>query len=94
MHLEARRKISICAVAAFAATLAATCGAGIAPESPKEGEVVSQLWPEQKEFLETPIERRISAARTDAEAGDRGGGVFAPGQQEELPNCVPLHRRH
>ena len=67
MRSETNWKISIY-VAAFAATLAATCSAAVTLESPKEGEVVSQLWPEQKEFLETPLERRISAARTDAES--------------------------
>lgn len=37
-------------------------------KAPAEGAVVSQLWPEQKEFMETPLEKRISVARTDAES--------------------------
>lgn len=36
--------------------------------SPADGAVVPQLWPEQKEFLETPVERRVSIGRTDAES--------------------------
>ena len=37
-------------------------------KSPAEGAVVPQLWPEQKEFFETPLEKRISGVRTDAES--------------------------
>ena len=37
-------------------------------KEPAEGAVVPQLWPEQKEFFETPLEKRISGVRTDAES--------------------------
>ena len=47
---------------------AVTLCADIRITSPQEGETVSQLWPDQKEFLETPLEKRISGARTDAES--------------------------
>lgn len=45
--------------------------AEIVLKSPAEGAVVSQLWPEQKEFFETPLEKRISGVRTDAESAGR-----------------------
>ena len=58
------RTFAILAVAA----MSLQCVASIVLKSPAEGEVVSQLWPEQKEFLETPLEQRISGVRTDAES--------------------------
>ena len=67
MHSAIVRGAAMSAAVVFA-VIAAPCSAAVTLESPKEGEVVSQLWPEQKEFLETPLERRISAARTDAES--------------------------
>ena len=67
MHSAIVRGAAMGAAVVFA-VIAAPCSAAVTLESPKEGEVVSQLWPEQKEFLETPLERRISAARTDAES--------------------------
>lgn len=45
--------------------------AGVTMLSPADGAIVSQLWPEQKEFFATPLAQRISVARTDAESAGR-----------------------
>ena len=60
----AKQRIFFCGVLCAVVTLCAD----IRITSPQEGETVSQLWPDQKEFLETPLEKRISGARTDAES--------------------------
>ena len=63
--LKVTAYVAVCAVAAQNAA------ADVVLKSPAEGAVVSQLWPEQKEFFETPLEKRISTARTDAESAGR-----------------------
>ncbi len=57
----------------YAAVLAFVlpCVGGIVVVSPTEGSTVSQLWPEQKEFFATPLEKRVSVARTNAESEGR-----------------------
>lgn len=45
--------------------------AGVTLKAPSEGAVVPQLWPEQKEFCETPLGKRISVVRTDNESSGR-----------------------
>ena len=67
------RSLPICRLAVLLAAAAAslTCTAGIVLKAPAEGEIVPQLWPEQKEFFETPLERRISTADTNAESEGR-----------------------
>ena len=64
-------RVSQIVVAATVLAVAFPAAAAVTLKSPAEGAVVSQLWPAQKEFLETPLEKRISVARTDAESEGR-----------------------
>ena len=62
------KNIVFAVVAAFVAVLGHSAAGKVVLKAPAEGEVVPQLWPDQKEFFETPLEKRISGVRTDAES--------------------------